>query len=115
LQPINDTAHQVGTSTSVFKAGSTIPVKFQLTGTAASINTLVAKLTYAKISSNLPGTELEATSTSAADTGNQFRYDATSNQYIFNLSTKGFTEGAYQLRIDLGDGVSHVVTITSRK
>ena len=30
LQPINDTAHQVGTSTSVFKAGSTVPVKFQL-------------------------------------------------------------------------------------
>ena len=30
LQPINDTAHQVGTSTSVFKAGSTVPAKLQL-------------------------------------------------------------------------------------
>ena len=30
LQPINDTAHEVGTSTSVFKAGSTVPVKLQL-------------------------------------------------------------------------------------
>ena len=27
LQPINDTAHQVGVSTSVFKAGSTVPVE----------------------------------------------------------------------------------------
>ena len=30
LQPINDTAHQVGATTSIFKAGSTVPVKLQL-------------------------------------------------------------------------------------
>ena len=29
-QPINDTAHQVGASTSIFKAGSTVPVKLEL-------------------------------------------------------------------------------------
>jgi hypothetical protein len=34
----------------------------------------------------------EATSMLAATTGNLFRYDATSGQYIFNLSTKsGYT------------------------
>ena len=37
LQPINDTAHQIGTSTSVFKAGSTVPVKFQLKNAAGSV------------------------------------------------------------------------------
>jgi large repetitive protein len=100
---------------SVYKIGSTIPVKFQLTGTAAGIGNLPAKLYYAKISNNLPGTEVEALSTASADTGNLFRYDATAKQYIFNLSTKGFSEGTYQLRIDLGDGVSHTVNITSRK
>ena len=36
LQPINDTAHQVGVSTSVFKAGSTVPVKFQLKNAAGT-------------------------------------------------------------------------------
>jgi hypothetical protein len=30
LQPINDPAHQVGAGESVFKGGSTVPVKFQL-------------------------------------------------------------------------------------
>src|SRR5262249_37451832 len=29
LQPINDTAHQTGLTTSIFKAGSTVPVKFK--------------------------------------------------------------------------------------
>ena len=100
---------------SIYKIGSTIPVKFQLSGTAAGITNLPAKLYYAKVSNSLVGTELEAISTSAADTGNQFRYDSTAKQYIFNLSTKGFSEGTYQLRVDLGDGISHTVNITSRK
>src|SRR5439155_942398 len=30
LQPINDTAHQIGQNLSVFKAGSSVPVKLQL-------------------------------------------------------------------------------------
>src|SRR5215216_1141494 len=30
LQPINDTAHQVDQSTSIFKGGSTVPAKLQL-------------------------------------------------------------------------------------
>jgi hypothetical protein len=109
LAPLNNDG------SSVYKIGSTIPVKFQLTGTAAGIGNLPAKLYYAKVSNNLPGTEVEAISTSAADSGNLFRYDATAKQYMYNLSTKGFTEGTYQLRIDLGDGVPHTVTITSRK
>ena len=37
LQPINDTAHQVGVSTSMFKAGSTVPVKFQLKNAAGTV------------------------------------------------------------------------------
>lgn len=30
IRPLNHTAHQIGTSMSVFKAGSTVPVKYQL-------------------------------------------------------------------------------------
>ncbi len=109
LQPLNVDG------SSVFKLGSTVPTKFKLTGSASAVTNLTAKLYYAKISNNLPGTELEATSTAAADTGNVFRYDASAGQYIFNLSTKGWSEGTYQLRIDLGDGVPHTVNITSKK
>ena len=57
---------------------------------------------------------LEAISTSNATTGNLFRYDATSSQYIFNLNTKTLSAGTYQLRIDLGDGVLRTVNITLR-
>jgi hypothetical protein len=109
LQPINVD------NSSLFKIGSTVPVKFSLTGSAAAITNLQAKLYYAKYSNATPGTDLEAASTSAADSGNTFRYDTTGKQYIFNLSTKGWSEGMYQLRIDLGDGVAHTVNITSRK
>lgn len=101
--------------TSSYKTGSTIPVKFQLTGAASGISNLPAKLYYAKFTNNTLGTEVEASSTSAADTGNQFRYDSTGKQYIFNLSTKGFSTGTYQLSIDLGDGVSHTLNITASK
>ena len=39
------------------------------------------------------GTDMEAVSTSAADTGNQFRY--TGGQYIFNMATSGLSTGTW--------------------
>jgi hypothetical protein len=103
LQPIN------ADGTSVFKAGSTLPVKFQLTGASACITNAVAALSYAKVYDNVPGGVNEADSTSAATTGNLFRY--TGGQYLFNWSTKGLSPGIYQLQINLGDGVIRTVTI----
>ena len=55
--------------------------------------------------------EVVPASTSAATTGNLFRYDPTSGQYIFNWSTKGLTTGIYQLQINLGDGVPWSVNV----
>jgi hypothetical protein len=110
LQPINTD------NSSVFKLGSTVPVKFQLNGGSAGTTNLPARLYYARISNSTPGTYLEATSTSAADSGNTFRYDAAAGQYIFNLSTKNWSEGLYQLSVDLGgDGIPHTVKITIKK
>src|SRR5215213_210650 len=37
LQPINDTAHDLGKGVSVFKGGSTVPVKFQLRNAAGQV------------------------------------------------------------------------------
>jgi hypothetical protein len=105
LQPVN------ADGSSVFKLGSTVPVKFALTGDSASITTLQATLFVAKISNSIVGTDGEAVSTSAATTGNLFRYDPTSGLYVFNWSTKGLSSGTYQLRIDLGDGVLHTVIL----
>jgi hypothetical protein len=105
LQPIN------ADGSSVFKLGSTVPVKFQLTGASASIGNLVANLTAAKITNNIAGSYIESTSTSAADTGNQFRY-AGSGAYIFNMSTANMSVGTWMLRIDLHDGVDRYVRIS---
>ena len=106
LQPIN----QDGSS--VFKLGSTIPVKVKITPTVADA---AIRLYYAKVSSNVVGTDVEAVSTSAADTGNLLRYDATADQYIFNLSTKALDAGTWQLKLDFGDGVLRTVNISLRK
>jgi hypothetical protein len=108
LQPIN------ADGSSIFKLGSTLPVKFRLTGGCSGNSTLVAHIYVAKISNNVVGTEMEAASTSAADSGNTFRYVG-SDQYLFNLATKPLSTGTWQIRIDLGDGVANRVVNVSLK
>ena len=85
---------------------------FQLTGPSACITNLPATLGYAKLSDGVAGGVNEAVTTSAATTGNQFRY--LNGQYLYNWSTKGLAPGTYLLRIDLGDGVPHAVTVGLR-
>jgi len=108
LQPIN------ADGSSVFKLGSTVPVKFRLAGASAGVANAVATLTLAKVSGTVIGTEIEALSTSAATTGNLFRYDAGSGQFIFNLATRDLSKGTWRLSIDLHDGVTRTVLISLR-
>ena len=118
LQPINVDG------TSRFKLGSTVPVKFKLTGCDGTpIANAIAKL-YVSLNDGTPdpGTD-EAISTAAATTGNLFRYDSTAGQYIFNLSTKlgytnpdgskvtAFSQGTWFLKILLDDNTWQVVKI----
>ena len=98
---------------SIFKLGSTIPLKFELLGHCAGLTSLNATVTAAKITDGIAGTELVPVSTSAADTGNTFRY--TGGQYVFNLSTKSFSEGTWELRVNLGDGLARTVLISIKK
>jgi len=107
IQPIN-----LGDQRSVFKLGSTVPVKFKLTCANQPITNAVAKLSVQRVDGTVEGPVNEAVSTLAATTGNQFRYDETSQQYVFNLSTKGsfnggawsFSTGTWRLIIELDDG-----------
>lgn len=106
LQPINPDG------SSIFKLGSTLPVKFQLWDAGGNfVTNAVAKIYVAKISDRIIGAEMEANSTSNATTGNLFRYYSTSNQYIFNLGTKTLSTGTWQIRIELDDGTSKTATI----
>lgn len=109
LEPINNDG------TSIFKLKSTVPVKFQLKDAQGNyVSTAVASITIAKLSDSIWGEDIEPVSTSAATVGTLFRYDATSCQYIFNLSTKGLSTGTWRISAVLGDGAFKTVTISLR-
>jgi hypothetical protein len=93
--------------------GSTVAIKFALTGASAGITNAVARLTYTKVGDS-SGAVNEAASTLAGDSGNTFQYQGASGQYIFNWSTRGLSAGTYQLSVDLGDGVVRTVGIGLR-
>lgn len=95
---------------SIFKLGSTIPLQFALTGACTDKIDLQAKLFLAKVSNGIAGTEIAPSTTSAADSGNVFKY--LNGKYKYNLSTKGLSSGTWQLRVDLGDGAMHAYTIS---
>ncbi len=109
LQPINSDG------SSIFKQGSTIPVKFKLTGSSAGIANANATIKITKIGAGVTGTDLETLNSNPASTGNAFRYDGSSDQYIYNWGTKNVTQGTYRIDIMLGDGVVHSVVVSLRK
>jgi hypothetical protein len=76
---------------SVFKYGSTIPVKVRITDcTGAPVPGLAPTigLSLANASTPPPPINEDVYSTSASDTGNTMRYDASAGQYIYNFNTK---------------------------
>jgi hypothetical protein len=91
-----------------FKRGSTIPVKFRISNTDGQpAPDAVATLTIYYLENGAPSGEAEVVSTAAGDWGNQFRYDASGDYFIFNLSTKhpsfiGYY--TYQAEVTLDDG-----------
>lgn len=103
---------------SSFALGQTVPVKFQILCNGTPVTNAVASLTVSQ-NGSVAG---NANSTSAATTGNLFRYDSTSQQYVFNMSTKNgytnpdgstatFTTGTWTLTITLDDGSTHAYAI----
>lgn len=110
LQPINDTAHQVGTSTSIFKAGSTVPVKFQLKradGTVVQAATAPVWLTPVKGSATSAPVD-ESLYAAASDSGTTFRYDT--GQYIYNWKS-GQSGYYWRVGVQLDDGQTYWVNL----
>lgn len=116
LQPINDTAHFVGETTSIFKAGSTVPVKFQLTdyyGNVVQAATSPVWLAPVRGNALVSAASVDETVYSTTATaGGVFRWDSTSQQYIYNWNTAK-SQGGYYWRIGvvLDDGSTHTVSI----
>jgi hypothetical protein len=111
LQPINDTAHQTGLTTSVFKAGSTVPVKFVLKNAAgATVQSPSAPIWLTPVlgaKMSMPVDETAVTVT--ADSGSTFRSD--SGQYIYNWKTPSTSGNYYQIGAKLDDGQIYYVNI----
>jgi len=96
LQPIN------ANGSSVFKNGSTIPVKVRITDCNSSpVAGLAPDISAVKLDGTTESAVNEdISSTSAADTGAEMRYDATAGQYIYNLATKSLSgQGTYRVKV----------------
>jgi hypothetical protein len=99
LQPVNDTRN--GQSTSLFKSGSTVPVKVEITNCDGSRpSKLDVRVFFTKTSSNPPpvGTD-EGVATNNPDGGNQMR--SSDPIYIFNFGTKYIDDSTATVRIDV--------------
>lgn len=100
---------------SVFKAGSTIPIKIQLKNINGDyISTAIAKISLTKIDNDTLGEINELVEEVSSTSGNLFRYDEKNNQYIYNLNTKGLDKGTYELKVILDDGNAYSVQIGLR-
>lgn len=95
-----------------FNLGNTIPVKFVLTGASTGVSNADARLSATQVGAAKGAAPVTVVASGAANTGNAFRYS--DGQYVFNLSTKTLTAGAWRLRADLGDGVLHDLGIQLR-
>jgi hypothetical protein len=115
LQPINDTAHQIGAATSVFKTNSTVPTKFQLkkaSGAVVQANTPPQWLVPAKGSSMAAPVD-ESVYSDTATTGGTYTWDG--QQYQYNWGTKGYAAGYYwRIGVQLDDGQIYDVNIGLR-
>jgi hypothetical protein len=114
LQPINDTAHQVGTSTSIFKAGSTVPVKLVLENASGATVQPVAPpewLTPVKGGSTSAPVD-ETVYATSADSGTAFRGD--SGQWIYNWKTPSGGGNYWRIGVKLDDGQTYYVNIGLR-
>jgi hypothetical protein len=113
LQPVTNTAHDLGTA-SVFNAGSTVPVKFQLKNAAG----VVAQATYMPVwiqPADLGTTSTASTATSPttpATVGGSFKWDAAGQQYVFTWQTpKSGASHYYRIGVQLDSGDTYTTLI----
>lgn len=111
-QPINDTTYHPEQARSIFKAGSTVPVKFQLKNTGgASVQAVTVPLWInPQRIGPMSGTVGEAVSALSATAGSVYKWDSASQQYVYNWSTKGLLPGYwYMVSVKLDDRTTKTV------
>jgi hypothetical protein len=112
LQPINDTAHTQLTM-SIFKSGSTVPVKFQLkdaNGNSVQAATLPVWVTPQNVGTTSAPID-ETVYTDQPTSGTTFRWDATGQQYIYNWQTPKNPGQVWRICARFDDGQQQCVNI----
>jgi hypothetical protein len=108
-QPVNSDG------SSVFRLGSTVPLKLTLADAAGnSVQGAAVELSLERISTTVEGDYVEEVVSATPTNGKAFEYDADSGEYRFNLSTKPLSKGTWMLRITLDDGTVHRTRISLR-
>lgn len=117
MQPINDTAHTTSTTTSVFKAGSTVPAKFRLTdasGKPIQANSPPAWVAPVKGSATTAAVD-ESVYSDPAMSGSVFTWSATDLHYGYNWGSPKNGAGHYwRIAVKLDDGTMQAVNIGLR-
>ncbi len=122
LQPVNDTGRPTVSCgspcvASVFKGGSTIPVKFRLFNSAGAtvqsaalpqwVNPKQGSLTTLGVD--------EVVYTDPSTSGTTYRWDSTAQQHIYNWGTKGVKVSYFwKIGVILDDGNSYLVDVALR-
>jgi hypothetical protein len=97
IDPIN------ADGSSIYNLNRTIPLRLKVLDSAgAMVPGLAPRLYPSKLSNSVWGTELEALSTNAPDSGNTFLWLNASSGHKFNLATKPLSVGTWRLRVELG-------------
>ena len=96
-----------------FKLGSTIPVKWQLQnapgGYISSLSSVQGlQVAYRGACSADAGAPVDLGSSGASG----LRYDAMSNQFVFNWQTKGLAAACYSILLTLDDTTVHTATFS---
>ena len=95
-----------------FKTGSVIPVKFQLFDAAgAGVPTAAARISIVQMSDQEPVSEVMEGTSNVPDSGNLFRYDPASLQYVYNLSTDTLGIGNWRILVTLDDSRTYTADI----
>jgi hypothetical protein len=98
LQPINYTGPR-----SLFKLGSTIPVKVKITDCNNNpVSTLSPQVSLTKLDGSPDGTSIEDVVSTVPDQGTTMRFTGSPDyQYIYNLGTKNLSQG--DLKVTVSD------------
>jgi hypothetical protein len=117
LPPINNTGH--GENPSIFKYGSTVPVKLEITDCDGSHPSTLDVRVFAVKTSSIPPSdgESEAAVANQADAGNQMRFS--DPIYVFNWSTKSISDATSTVLVTVkivatGQTVSAVIGLKAK-